>query len=205
MVCYTGPRLRIIRRFGELPGLTRKVPTKPNPPGQHGPKKQLRSSFSNYKIRLFEKQKLRYNYGLTERQLLRYVKEARRRKGSTGFLLLQLLEMRLDTIVFRLGLTPTIPSARQFVNHGHLLINGKRVNIPSFICEPGDQIQIQSKKSATDFVKNNLLSPRFSSLPNHLEFDSVNLTANIKNLVDRKDLIFRVNELLIVEYYSRIG
>jgi small subunit ribosomal protein S4 len=113
--------------------------------------------------------------------------------------------MRLDTIVFRLGLTPTIPSARQFVNHGHLLINGKRVNIPSFICEPGDQIQIQSKKSATDFVKNNLLSPRFSSLPNHLEFDSVNLTANIKNLVDRKDLIFRVNELLIVEYYSRIG
>jgi small subunit ribosomal protein S4 len=205
MVCYTGPRLRIIRRFGELPGLTRKVPTKPNPPGQHGQKKQLRSSFSNYKIRLFEKQKLRYNYGLTERQLLRYVKEARRRKGSTGFLLLQLLEMRLDTIVFRLGLTPTIPSARQFVNHGHLLINGKRVNIPSFICEPGDQIQIRSKKSATDFVKNNLLSPRFSSLPNHLEFDSVNLKANIKNLVDRKDLIFRVNELLIVEYYSRIG
>lgn len=205
MACYLGPRLRIIRRFGELPGLTRKVTKKPNPPGQHGQKKQLRSSFSNYKIRLFEKQKLRYNYGLTERQLLRYVKEARRRKGATGFLLLQLLEMRLDTIIFRLGLAPTIPSARQFVNHGHLLINGKRVNIPSFLCEPGDEIKIQSKKSATDFVKKSLLSPRFSSLPNHLEFDATNLTATIKNLVDRKDLIFRVNELLIVEYYSRIG
>lgn len=207
MARYLGPRLRIIRRFGDLPGLTAKFPTKKAPPGQHGPnqKKLQQSSFSDYKIRLFEKQKLRYNYGLTERQLQRYVREARRKKGSTAFFLMQLLEMRLDTIVFRLGLAPTIPAARQFVNHGHILINAKKINIPSFQCQPNDKISIKKKKGSKALVEKSLANPRFSALPAHLTFNPKVLEAEVKDLVDRKDLSFKVNDLLIVEYYSRIG
>src|SRR6476469_2455130 len=207
MARYLGPRLRIIRRFGDLPGLTAKFPTKKAPPGQHGPnqKKLQQSSFSDYKIRLFEKQKLRYNYGLTERQLQRYVREAKRKKGSTAFFLMQLLEMRLDTVVFRLGLAPTIPAARQFVNHGHILINNKKVNIPSFQCQSKDLISVQNKKGAKELVEKSLFNPRFSALPEHLDFDKKLLQAHVKDLVQRKDLSFKVNELLIIEYYSRIA
>ena len=207
MARYLGPRLRIVRRFGELPGLTAKIPTKKAPPGQHGPaqKKQQKSSFSDYKVRLFEKQKLRYNYGLTERQLQKYVREARRRKGSTAFFLMQLLEMRLDTVIFRLGLASTIPAARQFVNHGHILINGKKINIPSFQCQANDKITVQNKKGSKQLVEKSLANPRFSALPAHLEFDSKLLQAEVKDLVNKKDLSFKVNELLIVEYYSRIA
>jgi small subunit ribosomal protein S4 len=208
MARYLGPRLRVVRRFGNLPGLTAKVPKKKAPPGQHGPnqkKQQKSSSISDYKIRLFEKQKLRYNYGLSERQLQRYVREARQKKGSTGFFLMQLLEMRVDTIVFRLGLAPTIPAARQFVSHGHLLINNKKITIPSFQCRPGDSITIKNKKGSKTIVEKSLTNPRFSSLPAHLEFNSKSLQAEVKDLVSKKDLSFKVNELLIVEYYSRIG
>ena len=207
MARYLGPRLRIVRRFGDLPGLTAKVPTKKAPPGQHGPnqKKQQKSSFSDYKIRLFEKQKLRYNYGLTEKQLRRYVREARRKKGSTAFFLMQLLEMRLDTVIFRLGLASTIPAARQFVNHGHVLINNKKINVPSFQCQPNDIITIQNKKGSKQLVEKSLANPRFSALPSHLEFDNKTLKAEVKDLVSRKDLSFKVNELLIVEYYARIA
>jgi small subunit ribosomal protein S4 len=207
MARYLGPRLRIIRRFGNLPGLTTKVPKRKAPPGQHGSnqKKQGQSSFSDYKIRLFEKQKLRYNYGLTERQLQRYVREARRKKGPTAFFLMQLLEMRLDTLVFRLGLASTIPAARQFVNHGHVLINSKKINIPSFQCQPNDKISIKKKKGSKALVEKSLASPRFSSLPAHLSFNPKSLEAEVTDLVDQKDLSFKVNDLLIVEYYSRIG
>src|SRR6478672_9266089 len=165
MARYLGHRLRIVRRFGDLPGLTAKVPTKKAPPGQHGPNQKKQQKFSDYKIRLFEKQKLRYNYGLTERQLQRYVREARRKKGSTAFFLMQLLEMRLDTIIFRLGLAPTIPAARQFVNHGHILINAKKINIPSFQCQPNDKISIKKKKGSKALVEKSLANPRFSALP----------------------------------------
>jgi len=208
---YLGPRLRIVRRFGDLPGLTAKVlnPLKKDPPGQHGAaknKKQKSSSdYSDYKVRLFEKQKLRYNYGLGERQLQKYVREARRKKGSTAFFLMQLLEMRLDTVVFRLGLAPTIPAARQFVNHGHILINNKKVNIPSFQCQSKDLISVQNKKGAKELVEKSLFNPRFSALPEHLDFDKKLLQAHVKDLVQRKDLSFKVNELLIIEYYSRIA
>src|SRR6476620_3879678 len=208
MARYLGPRLRVVRRFGNLPGLTAKVPKKKAPPGQHGPnqkKQQKSSSISDYKIRLFEKQKLRYNYGLSERQLQRYVREARQKKGSTGFFLMQLLEMRVDTIVFRLGLASTIPAARQFVNHGHILINAKKINIPSFQCQPNDKISIKKKKGSKALVEKSLANTRFSALPAHLTFNPKVLEAEVKDLVDRKDLSFKVNDLLIVEYYSRIG
>lgn len=204
---YTSPRLRIIRRFGPLPGLTAKIPKNKKTPGQHGQKtdKQKRSAISEYKIRLFEKQKLKYNYGLTEGQLLNYVKKARKKKGSTGFFLMQMLEMRLDTTIFRLNLAPTIPAARQYVNHGHILINNKKVNIPSFQCRPNDTISLQNKKTSADLAVKNLANPRFSFLPTHIDFDSKKLKAKIKDFVDKKDLSFKVNDLLIVEYYSRIA
>ena len=177
MVRYRGPRLKIINRLGDLPGLTRKVVIKQEIP------EQKKSKASPYKIRLNEKQKLRYNYGITESQLLRYVKEARRRKGLTGFLLMQLLEMRLDNIIFRLGLAPTIPAARQFVSHGHVMINKKRVNIPSFQCQPNDIISFSKKPKTITLIKANL-NQKENSNPNdnvsnsHLEFDSQLLTGN---------------------------
>lgn len=203
MVRYRGPRLKIVNRLGDLPGLTRKVVIKQDS------NEQKKSKDSPYKIRLNEKQKLRYNYGITESQLLRYVKEARRRKGLTGFLLMQLLEMRLDNIIFRLGLAPTIPAARQFVNHGHVLINKKRVNIPSFQCQPNDIISFSKKPKTIALIKSNL-DQGGSSNPNenisnsHLEFDSKSLTAKITNLIQRKDLRFKINDMLVIEYYSRL-
>lgn len=187
MVRYRGPRLKIVNRLGDLPGLTRKVVLKQES------NDQKKSKDSPYKIRLNEKQKLRYNYGITESQLLRYVKEARRRKGLTGFLLMQLLEMRLDNIIFRLGLAPTIPAARQFVNHGHVMINKKRVNIPSFQCQPNDIITFSKKPKTIALIKSNL-NQGGSSNPNdnisnsHLEFDSQLLTGKITNLIQRKDV-----------------
>ena len=203
MVRYRGPRLKIVNRLGDLPGLTRKVVIKQDS------NEQKKSKDSPYKIRLNEKQKLRYNYGITESQLLRYVKEARRRKGLTGFLLMQLLEMRLDNIIFRLGLAPTIPAARQFVNHGHVMINKKRVNIPSFQCQPNDIISFSKKPKTIALIKSNL-NQGGSSNPNdnisnsHLEFDSQLLTGKITNLIQRKDLRFKINDMLVIEYYSRL-
>lgn len=203
MVRYRGPRLKIINRLGDLPGLTRKVVIKQDS------KEQKKSKDSPYKIRLNEKQKLRYNYGITESQLLRYVKEARRRKGLTGFLLMQLLEMRLDNIIFRLGLAPTIPAARQFVSHGHVMINKKRVNIPSFQCQPNDIISFSKKPKTVALIKANLnqgenLNPNDNVSNSHLEFDSKLLTGKIINLIQRKDLRFKINDMLVIEYYSRL-
>ena len=132
---YRGPRLRITRRLGDLPGLTRRPQKGLIPPGQHG---QARRKRSEYAIRLEEKQKLRFNYGISERQLVRYVKKARAQEGSTGTNLLKLLENRLDNVCFRLGFGPTIPGARQLVNHGHVTVNGRITDIASYQCKAGD-------------------------------------------------------------------
>nr|YP_011005677.1 30S ribosomal protein S4 [Cutleria multifida]WAM62681.1 30S ribosomal protein S4 [Cutleria multifida] len=208
MVRYRGPRLKIIKRFGDLPGLTRKVSLKRKNSQDKDNNEQKKTKGSAYKIRLNEKQKLRYNYGVTESQLLRYVKEARRRKGLTGFLLMQLLEMRLDNIIFRLGLAPTIPAARQFVNHGHVLINQKKVNIPSFQCRPNDIISFSSKPKTLTLLKSNLNQGenQIDSISNsHLEFDQNLLIGKILNLVKRKDIRFKINDMLVIEYYSRLA
>jgi small subunit ribosomal protein S4 len=168
MARYRGPRLRVVRRLGELPGLTRKSPRKNYPPGQHG---QGRKKKTEYAIRLEEKQKLRFNYGLTEKQLLRYVKKARRAGGSTGLVILQLLEMRLDNTIFRLGFGPTIPSARQVVNHGHITVNGRVVSIPSYQCRPGDVIAVRDRDASKKLVEANLEFPGLANVPSHLELD----------------------------------
>ena len=228
MVRYLGPKVKIVRRLGLLPGLTRKnSKNRKKTPGQHGKilfSKKSRSSLSDdYRQRLLEKQKLRFNYGVTEKQLVSYYKEAKRRTGSTGTLLLELLEARLDCVIYRLGFAATIPAARQIVNHGHILVNNKMINIPSFICKAGDTIVIKDKENSKKLITNNfetqqqkrkliqrrmkrvnLTKSRFHSLlPKHLSVDTETMTAKFVSPVKRKDVLVRINELKVVEYYSR--
>ena len=207
---YRGPRLKIIRRLNTpLPGLTSSliVSSTVNTKSQ-------RKDKSEYRIRLEEKQKLRFHYGITERQLLRYVRLARRAKGSTGQVLLQLLEMRLDNIIFRLGMAPTIPAARQLVNHGHVLVNDRVVDIPSYRCKPQESISIRDRARSRALVDKNInnsqeskkLSPSRDSLgkvPTHLRLNAKNYKASVNQIVNRNSIGVKVNELLVVEYYSR--
>jgi small subunit ribosomal protein S4 len=197
---YRGPRLRIVRRLGVLPGLSRKDPKRAYPPGQHG---QARRKRSEYAIRLEEKQKLRFNYGITERQLLRYVKRARRVTGSTGQVLLQLLEMRLDNTIFRLGMAPTIPAARQAVNHGHITVNGRVVDIASYNCRSGDLIGVRNREASREMIKANLQNPGLANVPSHLSFDKEKLEGTVSGTIEREWVALQINELLVVEYYSR--
>lgn len=197
---YRGPRLRVVRRLGDLPGLSRKSPRKSYPPGQHG---QGRKKKTEYAIRLEEKQKLRFNYGVSEKQLIRYVKKARRAGGSTGLVILQQLEMRLDNTVFRLGFAPTIPAARQVVNHGHITVNGGVLDIASYQCRPGDVIAVRDREASKKMVQANLEFPGLANVPTHLELDKDKLTAKVNSVIEREWVALNVNELLVVEYYSR--
>lgn len=199
---YRGPRLRVVRRLGELPGLSRKTPRRAYPPGQHG---QARKKRSEYAAQLEEKQKLRFNYGLSERQLLRYVRKARRAGGSTGQTLLQLLEMRLDNTIFRLGMAPTIPAARQLVNHGHVLVNGRVVSIASYQCRPGDVIQARDRDASRKLIETHMQFPGLANIPTHLDFDKNTLTGKVNGVIEREWIALEINELLVVEYYSRKG
>jgi small subunit ribosomal protein S4 len=170
---YVGPRLRIIRRLGKLRGLTRKKPFRRSfrgrgflkgrviPPGQHGLTKLFKSRpfdscESDYLIRLKVKQRLRYNYGIGEKQLMKYVRQAKRMKESTGQVLLQFLEMRLDNIVFRLNMAPTIAAARQMISHGHICVNEKKVNVASYMCQPKDVISVSTKQTSLKLISKNL-------------------------------------------------
>jgi small subunit ribosomal protein S4 len=199
---YRGPRLRITRRLGELPELTQKVSKKQNPPGElHN---SGRKKLSQYNLQLREKQKLRFNYGITEKQLINYVKKSRKGKESSGRFLLTLLEMRLDTIILRLGLAPTILSARQIISHKHILVNKNCVNIASYQCLPNDIIEIRnSKKSKTLIEKNQDFSVKGKTIASHLSFNQTLLKAQINSLVNRNSINLNINELLVIEYYSR--
>nr|YP_009396985.1 ribosomal protein S4 [Spyridia filamentosa]ARW66171.1 ribosomal protein S4 [Spyridia filamentosa] len=197
---YRGPRLRISRRLGDLPGLTRKKSKKQGPAGEHG--HQGRKP-SEYALRLEEKQKIRFNYGLNEKQLSINIKAAKKVQGSTGVVLLQILEMRLDNTIFRLGLCPTIPAARQLVNHGHILVNNKTVSICSYQCKPGDIIQIKNKISSQELVKKYMNFPGLANIPNHLELDKKTMSGKVNGIIEREWVALKLNELLVVEYYSR--
>jgi small subunit ribosomal protein S4 len=201
---YRGPKLKISRRLGALPGLTTKKSTKINRPGKDGATNADTSKkLTEYGVRLEEKQKLKFNYGLTENQLYRYVKEARRRQGVTGLILLQLLEMRLDTICFTLGFAKSIAQARQLVNHGHITVNKKVVNIPSFQCRLNDIIGIKEKTSSKTLVENNIKNNQVNEIPAHLKFDNSKLEAVVLDYCDRDDISVKLDELLVIEYYSR--
>lgn len=202
MSLYRGPRLRIVRRLGILPGLTKKYSSRVNPPGQHGAlssKKKL----SQFSMRLKEKQKLRFHYGINERQLLNYLKKAKKKKGSSGVELLILLEMRLDNILFRLGFSPTIIASKQIITHGHILVDGKMVNIPSFLCKPLNVISVRKSKSSQTLLRNNVDSMKDNLVPLHLNFNSDKLEGKVLNFVNRGSVLLIVNELLVIEYYSR--
>nr|YP_010887422.1 ribosomal protein S4 [Dicranum hengduanensis]APW79578.1 ribosomal protein S4 [Dicranum polysetum]WJJ07719.1 small ribosomal protein 4 [Dicranum hengduanensis]WJJ07720.1 small ribosomal protein 4 [Dicranum hengduanensis]WJJ45067.1 ribosomal protein S4 [Dicranum hengduanensis]WJJ45147.1 ribosomal protein S4 [Dicranum hengduanensis] len=197
---YRGPRVRIIRRLGTLPGLTNKTPQlKSGSINQSTSNKKV----SQYRIRLEEKQKLRFHYGITERQLLNYVRIARKAKGSTGQVLLQLLEMRLDNVIFRLGMAPTIPGARQLVNHRHILVNNRIVNIPSYRCKPQDFITIEDRQKSQAMIIKNIDFSQKSKIPNHLTFSSLEKKGLVNQILDQESIGLKINELLVVEYYSR--
>nr|YP_010392385.1 ribosomal protein S4 [Codonopsis javanica]UPX07994.1 ribosomal protein S4 [Codonopsis javanica] len=196
---YRGPYFKKIRRLGALPGLTKKSFI-----DESDLRKQLRSrKKSQYRIRLEEKQKLRFYYGLTERQLLKYVRIAGKAKGPTGQVLLQLLEMRLDNILFRLGMAPTIPGARQLVNHRHILVNGRIVDIPSYRCKPRDIITAKDEQKSKALIQNSLNSSPHKEVPSHLTLDPVQYKGLVNQIIDSNWVGLKINELLVVEYYSR--
>jgi small subunit ribosomal protein S4 len=200
---YRGPKLRISRRLGILPGLTTKKSNKTNRPGKDGNAGGDNKKLTEYGVRLEEKQKLKFNYGLTESQLFRYIKEARRRKGVTGLILLQLLEMRLDTLCFTLGFAKSIAQARQLVNHGHITVNKKTVSIPSFQCRLNDVISVKEKSTSKNLIENNVKENQVTNTPGHLKFDSLKLEATVLDYCDRNDVGLQLDELLVIEYYSR--
>jgi small subunit ribosomal protein S4 len=201
---YRGPKLKISRRLGVLPGLTTKKSNKINRPGKDGnANADTSKKLTEYGVRLEEKQKLKFNYGLSESQLFRYVKEARRRQGVTGLILLQLLEMRLDIICFTLGFAKSIAQARQLVNHGHITVNKQVIDIPSFQCRLNDIIGVKEKNNSKTLIQNNVKNNQVRELPNHLKFDNSNLEATVLDYCDRSDVSLQLNELLVIEYYSR--
>ena len=200
---YRGPKLKISRRLGTLPGLTTKKSKKLNRPGKDGNSLENTKKLTEYGIRLEEKQKLKFNYGVTESQLFSYVKEARRRKGVTGLILLQLLEMRLDTLCFTLGFAKSIAQARQLVNHGHIIVNNRVIDIPSFQCRPTDVISVKKKTTSKNLITNNLKTNQLSETPFNLKFDASKLEATVLDYCEKEDIKLPVDELLIIEHYSR--
>jgi small subunit ribosomal protein S4 len=201
---YRGPKLKISRRLGILPGLTTKKSNKINRPGKDGnSSSDNNKKLTEYGIRLEEKQKLKFNYGLSESQLFRYVKEARRRQGVTGLILLQLLEMRLDTICFTLGYAKSMAQARQLVNHGHITVNKKVVDIPSFQCRINDVINIKEQTVSKILIGNNIKNNPVKEIPSNLKFDSEKLEVKILDYCDRDDMGLQLDELLVIEHYSR--
>jgi small subunit ribosomal protein S4 len=195
---YFGPRLRIIRRLGKLVAFSQKELKRTTRPGQHGTNQRKITQFA---YRLAEKQKLRFYYGISEKQLICYIKAARKIKGPTGEILLQKLEIRLDNIVYRLGWRPTLPFARQLVNHGHILVNKKCVTIASFSCVPYQIITIQNLANIRKLVKENF-DKSSQNLPSYLSFNNENIIAMVTKISNRHDVGLNLKELLIIEYYS---
>ena len=201
MARYTGPRVRISRRFNEpILGENKALQKKNYAPGQHGRGKKRKQS--EYATQLNEKQKAKYIYGLLERQFAKVFNEASRKKGKTGEVLLQLLEARLDNTVYRLGIAPTRRSARQLVLHKHIQVNGETVNIPSFTLKPGDQIGVRERSKSIEVITSSL-SMQGSRKYNWLEWDSNEMIGKIINLPPREDIPENISEQLIVELYSK--
>lgn len=203
MARYRGPRLKVCRSLGViLPGLTTESTLKrPFAPGQHGARRK--GKMSNFKERLVEKQKMRFHYGIQERQFRRYMVEATRQKGAAGRNLVTLLESRLDNVVWRLGLARTIPGARQMVVHGHITVNGVRTDRPNFHVSPGDVVAIHPKGRQTPFVQAALEHAASRVRPNYLDFNPAEFAGKMVVRPEREDLPFECNPQSIVEYYSQ--
>nr|WP_314269023.1 30S ribosomal protein S4 [uncultured Kingella sp.] len=206
MARYTGPKCKLARREGTdlfLKSARRSLDSKckmESAPGQHGAKKPR---LSGYGLQLREKQKIRRIYGVLERQFRRYFAEADRKKGSTGELLLQLLESRLDNVVYRMGFASTRAEARQLVAHKALMVNGQVVNIPSFRVKAGDVVTIREKAKKQVRIQEALALAAQIGLPNWVAVDTSKLEGTFKNVPERAELYGDINEQLVVEFYSK--
>ena len=205
MARYTGPRARVSRRLGVnifgTSGEVRALDRRPYPPGEHG-RSRRRGQPSEYLAQLQEKQKARFSYGLSERQFRNLYEEANRRKGVTGELMLQMLERRLDNVVYRAGLAATRPQARQFVSHGHFDVNGKRVDIPSYRVRVGDTISLRTKSRDMVTVQwNKDVLDR--QAPGWLEVGEDGYAVTVRAYPEREQIDVPVREQLIVELYSK--
>lgn len=202
MARYTGPTTKIARKFGEpIYGFDKYFEKKNYPPGQHGSMKGKRKS-SEYGAQLKEKQKAKYTYGVLERQFSNLFEKAERSKGVTGEVLLQLLESRLDNVVFRLGIAPTRRSARQLVNHGHIVVNGDVVNIPSYQVKQGDVVGVRERSKALEVIVNSTASSKQSRY-SWMEWDAASMSGKFLNVPERADIPENINEQSIVELYSK--
>ena len=199
----TGPRVKKMRALDvELPGLSRKsIAKRPYRPGQHG---QGSQKLKDYTLRLNEKQKLRFNYGVNERQLRRIVREAMRSKTLTDDKIIELLERRIDNVVFRGGLAPTIPAARQLVNHNHITVNDKRVNIASYRIKVGDVIRPREKSVQLPPIQIALAEGPALDYPAWLEFDESTVSIRIVSLPNADSVPFPIELSLVVEYYAQL-
>src|SRR5712664_278531 len=203
MARYTGPKSKISRRFGvALFGPSKALERKNYGPGMHGPKGSRRKQ-SEYAVALGEKQKLRYQYGLLERQFRRIFEKALQKRGVTGETLLQLLETRIDNVVFRLGLANTRSGARQLVSHGHVQVNGRTVNVASYNVKAGDEVSVKDKPKTRQLVLRNLDLTQIVPVPDWLTVDRDGLSGKVARIPSREEMQPIVNEQLVVELYSR--
>jgi small subunit ribosomal protein S4 len=203
MARYTGPLTKISRRFGvSLFGSSKAFERRNFPPGQHGVRAG-RKKKSEYSVALGEKQKLRFQYGVLEKQFRKYYEEAARRRGVTGVILLQLLETRLDNVCYRLGFGNSRQAARQLVNHGHITVNGHCVDIPSYHVKPGDVVKVGGKASSKQLALRMMDLTQAVAVKDWLTLDRDKMEATVSRIPEREEIDPLVNEQLIVELYSR--
>ncbi|MBR3950915.1 MAG: 30S ribosomal protein S4 [Bacteroidaceae bacterium] len=201
MARYTGPKTKIARKFGEAIYGPDKVLSKKNyPPGQHGVNRRRKTS--EYGIQLREKQKAKYTYGVLEKQFRNLFERASRKKGITGEVLLQLLEARLDNVVYRLGIAPTRAAARQLVLHRHIVVNGKVVNIASYSVKPGEVVGVREKSKSLEVIADSLAGFNHSKYP-WIEWDEATKSGKLLHLPERADIPENIKEQAIVELYSK--
>lgn len=199
---YTGPTTRINRRFGmAIFPANKAFERRTYPPGQHGP--TFRRKVSDYGEGLLEKQKLRMLYCLTEKQFRNLFEKAKRKQGVTGENFLTLLETRLDNVVYRLGFAKTRKAARQYVNHGHILVNGKKVDIPSFAVSVGDEIGVREKTSSRQLATRNLEGTQYHPAPPWVDVNADSLQGTVTRFPQSDELEQSINVQLVVEFYSR--
>ena len=198
---YIGPKSKIARKFGEPIFGPDKVLSKKNyPPGQHGNSRRRKPS--EYGIQLSEKQRAKYTYGVLEKQFRLTFERAARSRGITGEVLLQLLESRLDNVVYRLGIAPTRAAARQLVSHRHIVVNGKVVNIPSYTVKPGEVVGVREKSKSMEVITNSLTGFNHSKYP-WVEWDKGSMSGKFMHMPARADIPENIKEQLIVELYSK--
>ena len=202
MARYRGPRTKIARKFSDpIFGTDKSFEKKNYPPGMHGNNKRRRKA-SEYGIQLKEKQKAKYTYGVLEKQFRNMFDKASRSKGVTGEVLLQLLESRLDNVVYRLGLSPTRAGARQLVTHRHITVDGDIVNIPSYTLKPGETVGVRERSKSLEVITDSLTTARYGS-SSWLEFDEASMTGKFLNRPEREEIPENIKEQLIVELYSK--